>query len=81
MNLVPTERKQSEDDLERAAALFEKALAEDASFSDAAYHLGQAHQLLLNYDQSVKSFERAIADRSHRCQRARRMRGRADRAR
>ena len=33
MNLVPAERRQSENDLRRAAALFEQALAEDATFA------------------------------------------------
>lgn len=61
MNLIPVERRQSEADLRRAAALFEKALVIDPSFAIAAYHLGQVNQLLLKFDDSVASFRRAIA--------------------
>lgn len=61
MNLVPVERKQSESDLRKAAALFEQALAVDPSYALAAYHLGQANQLLLKYDESIAAFRRAIA--------------------
>ena len=61
MNLVPTERKQSDADLQRAAGFFEKALAVDPNYTVAAYHLGQVHQLLLNHEESVKYFQRAIA--------------------
>ena len=60
MNLVPVERRQSEDDLRRAAAYFERALAEDPGLALAAYHQGQVHQLLSNDDESVRSFRRAI---------------------
>jgi tetratricopeptide (TPR) repeat protein len=60
MNLVPVERKQSESDLKKAAALFEQALAADPSYALAAYHLGQANQLLLKYDDSIAAFRRAI---------------------
>lgn len=61
MNLVPVERRQSEADLNRAAALFEKALAIDPAFALAAYHLGQVNQLLLKHDDAVAFFRRAIA--------------------
>jgi tetratricopeptide (TPR) repeat protein len=61
MNLVPTERKQSDGDLQRAAGFFEKALAVDPNYTVAAYHLGQVHQLLLNHEESIKYFQRAIA--------------------
>ncbi len=60
MNLVPVERRQGEADLKKAAALFEKALATDPAFSLAAYHLGQVNQLLLNHDEAVAYFRRAI---------------------
>jgi tetratricopeptide (TPR) repeat protein len=60
MNLVPIERKQSEADLNKAAALFEKALAMDPAFSLAAYHLGQVNQLLLKHDEAVAHFRHAI---------------------
>lgn len=61
MNLVPVERRQSEADLNKAAELFEKALAIDPAFGLAAYHLGQVNQLLLNQEESVAFFRRAIA--------------------
>lgn len=61
MNLLPVERKQSEDDLRKAAALFERALVEDPSFALAAYHLGQAEQLLQNGEKAVAAYRRAIA--------------------
>lgn len=61
MNLVPMERKQSEGDLNRAAALFKKALDIDPDYAVAAYHLGQVNQLLLKHDEAVASFRRATA--------------------
>jgi tetratricopeptide (TPR) repeat protein len=60
MNLVPVERKQSESDLKKAASLFEQALKVDPSYALAAYHLGQANQLLLKYEESIAAFRRAI---------------------
>jgi len=66
LNLVPVERRQSEADLTRAAALFEKALALDPGYAVAAYHLGQARHLLLQHDAAVAAFRRALAiDPSH----------------
>ncbi|HYB95315.1 MAG TPA: caspase family protein [Vicinamibacterales bacterium] len=66
LNLVPMERKQSESDLHRAAAYFEKALDIDPGFATAAYHLGQVKQLLMKHDESVAAFRRAIAiDQTH----------------
>jgi tetratricopeptide (TPR) repeat protein len=59
-NLVPRERRQSEADLKRAAALFEKALSIDPDFAVAAYHLGQVKQLLLEHEEAVTHFRRAI---------------------
>ncbi len=61
MNLIPVERKQSEDDLRRAVQFFERALKEDPSFGLAAYNLGQTHQLLLNYDDAVAYYQKAMA--------------------
>lgn len=61
MNLVPVERRQSEADLNQAASLFQKALEIDPGFALAAYHLGQVNQLLLNHDEAVAFFRRAIA--------------------
>jgi tetratricopeptide (TPR) repeat protein len=61
MNIVPTERKQSDTDLQKAAGLFEKALQIDPNYTVAAYHLGQVNQLLLNHEASIKYFQQAIA--------------------
>jgi tetratricopeptide (TPR) repeat protein len=61
LNLVPTERRQTDDDLRKAATLFERALAEEPEYSLAAYHLGQVNQLLGDQSAAVKYFERAIA--------------------
>ena len=59
LNAVPVQRAQTQRELEKSADLFERALAEDASFGLAAYNLGQAYHLLLKYDQSLKSFRLA----------------------
>lgn len=61
LNLIPVERKQSENDLQRAAGLFRQALTLEPNYVEAAYHLGQVHQLLLEHGESVKYFERALA--------------------
>ena len=61
LNLVPAERKQSEDDLRRAGELFQKALAIDPRYGLAAVHLGQVYHLLLNHAEAIKYYERAIA--------------------
>jgi tetratricopeptide (TPR) repeat protein len=61
LNLIPVERKQSEGDLRRAAALFTKALAIAPDYVEASYHLGQVSQLLLEHGEAVKHFERALA--------------------
>ena len=66
LNLLPTERRQSEQDIREAIRLFERALADDPAFEVAAYHLGQAYQLLGDLDESVKQFKRALAiDATH----------------
>lgn len=61
LNLLPVDRKQSEADLRKAAALFERALAAEASFALAAYHLGQTRQLLGDGEGAVEAYRRAIA--------------------
>lgn len=61
MNLVPVERKQSEDDLRKARTFFERALEADPDYGLAATHLGQVHQLLLNYREAAKALRRAVA--------------------
>jgi tetratricopeptide (TPR) repeat protein len=65
-NVVPIDRKQGDAELSRAAALFERALAEDAGYAVPAYRLGQVHQLLLDPGESLKYFQRALTiDPSH----------------
>jgi tetratricopeptide (TPR) repeat protein len=58
--------RQGDDDLKKAQGLFERALTEDPNYVTAAYNLGQAHQLLLEYDEALANFRRAIAiDSTH----------------
>ncbi|HYU79043.1 MAG TPA: caspase family protein [Vicinamibacterales bacterium] len=59
-NVVPVTRRQSDTDLKKAATLFERALAADASFALAAHHLGQVHHLLLNHEESLRFYRRAV---------------------
>lgn len=61
LNIIPTERAQGERDVREAVRLFEQALAEDPTFEIAAYHLGQAWQLLGDLDRSVEQFRKALA--------------------
>ncbi len=66
LNVLPTDRTQSEQDIRESIRLFDRALAEDPGFELAAYHLGQAYQLLGDLDQSVTQFQRAITlDATH----------------
>ena len=60
LNLLPVARSQSREDIERARDLFEAALEEDREYGLAAYHLGQAHQLLGEQRQSLDAFRRAL---------------------
>jgi tetratricopeptide (TPR) repeat protein len=60
VNIVPIPRSQSESDVKRARDLFARALKEDAYYSQAAYELGIADQLLSDEDGSMTAFERAI---------------------
>jgi tetratricopeptide (TPR) repeat protein len=60
-NVLPIERTQSERDVRQAIQLFTRALEADPTFALAAYHLGQAQQLLGNLEDSVTQFRRAIA--------------------
>ena len=62
----PFDRSQSRDDVERARDLFAAALEEDPAYSQAAYNLGQAHQLLGNQRKSLDAYRRALQiDPSH----------------
>lgn len=66
LNVLPTDRAQSEREVREAIRLFEQALAEEPSFETPAYHLGQAWQLLGDLDESVRQFRRALAiDSTH----------------
>ena len=57
-NILPTERKQSQDDLRCAHAL-QPALALGPELRTvAAYNLGQVYQLLLQFEDSVKYLRR-----------------------
>ena len=60
LNVVPVARKQSADDLTRAAGLFDRALIEDPTCVVAAYHLGQVYQLLLDHEAAATNYRRAI---------------------
>ena len=60
LNMLPVAREQSREDLEEARDLFEAALSEDREYGKAAYHLGQAHQLLGDYRQSQEAYRRAL---------------------
>jgi tetratricopeptide (TPR) repeat protein len=61
VNVVPGAADQSVDDLQKAAALFDRALVEDSNFALAAYRLGQVYQLLARHDDSVRAFRHALA--------------------
>ena len=60
LNLLPVARSQSREDIERARDLFEAALEEDPEYGLAAYHLGQAHQLLGDQRKSLDAYRRAL---------------------
>ena len=60
LNLVPVARSQSSEDIERARELFLAALEADPGYPEAAYHLGQVHQLLGDYSASIDAYRRAL---------------------
>ena len=60
LNMLPVAREQSTEDLERARGLFEAALARDPGYAQAAYHLGQVHQLLGDHRASREAYRRAL---------------------
>lgn len=60
LNMLPVERSQSREDLEEARDLFLAALDDDAGYSLAAYHLGQAYQLLGDERQSIDAYRSAL---------------------
>lgn len=60
VNILPVPRSQSKADLQNARDLFTRALKEDGSYSQAAYHLGIANQLLADEPASMAAFQRAI---------------------
>jgi tetratricopeptide (TPR) repeat protein len=61
LNALPVARNQTETDLRKAQDLFTRALAEDPSYSQAAFRLGQVDQLLGDQEGSLRAYERAIA--------------------
>ena len=66
MNVVPTARQQSENDLKRARDFFTRAVSEDPGYTQATFNLGQVNQLLGDQDASVAAYKRAMAgDLSH----------------
>ena len=60
LNILPVARKQDQKDLMRARDLFTRALEEDPKYPEAAYHLGEVHQLLDDQTASLKALQRAI---------------------
>ena len=60
INILPVARTQSEGDLLRARDFFTRALQDDPTYSKAAYHLGETHQLLGDQESSLKALRRAI---------------------
>jgi tetratricopeptide (TPR) repeat protein len=66
MNLMPMDRRQSEGDLHKARDLFQRALAEDPSYTLASFNLGQVHQLLADEEASITAYKHAMAtDATH----------------
>jgi tetratricopeptide (TPR) repeat protein len=52
--------KGNEQDYKRAVALFERALAADPTYSQAAFYLGRTYSALFDYDNAGRAFKRAI---------------------
>jgi tetratricopeptide (TPR) repeat protein len=59
-NILPVVGKQSRSDLLRARDLFTRALMDDPTYSEAAYHLGEVEQLLGDMPASLKALKRAM---------------------
>jgi tetratricopeptide (TPR) repeat protein len=59
-NIVPVSRTQSLNDLRKAVALFERALADDPAYAKAAFNLGQASQLVGDQDKGMEAYRTAI---------------------
>ena len=53
--------KGNEQDYKTAVALFERALAADPTYSQAAFYLGSTYHALFDYPNAAKAFQRAIA--------------------
>ena len=60
LNLLPVQRSQSREDLERARDLFIDALEEAPEYGRAARHLGHVHQLLGDYRESQQAYRLAF---------------------
>jgi tetratricopeptide (TPR) repeat protein len=66
MNMMPMDRRQSEGDLRKARELFQRALAEDPSYTLASFNLGQVHQLLADEEASITAYKHAMStDATH----------------
>ena len=52
--------KGNEQDYKRAVALFERALAADATYSQAAFYLGRTYSALFDYDNAGRFYRQAI---------------------
>jgi tetratricopeptide (TPR) repeat protein len=61
MNVIPIARQQSENDLKRARDLFTRAVAEDPTYTQATFNLGQVNQLLGDQNASVVAYKKAMA--------------------
>ena len=60
LNVLPVARSQSREDIEDARDLFVAALAEEPEYARAAYHLGQAYQMLGEQRESLNAYRRAL---------------------
>lgn len=60
VNILPVARKQDEKDLLRARDFFSRALDDDSTYREAAFHLGEVNQLLGDQAASLKALQRAI---------------------
>ncbi len=60
LNIVPVAPSQTTGDLKKARDFFVRALAEDSNNSKAAFHLGQANQMLSEQNASIQAYKKAV---------------------
>jgi tetratricopeptide (TPR) repeat protein len=60
LNITPIARSQGDKDLRKARDLFTRALKEDATYSQAAFNLGQVNQYLSESEASMNAYRNAI---------------------